>query len=84
MYLQIKVLADLEREEARFSIDMQVLTDLKSHPLQKSLAAARNLILQILIQTKKRAGDRPPRYVTSGIFPLILKILKILKILLQT
>ena len=25
----IKVLADLERGEARFSIDMQVLTDLK-------------------------------------------------------
>ena len=33
---------------------------------------------------KSIAGDRPPHYVTSGVFRLLMKILKILKILLQT
>jgi len=33
---------------------------------------------------KSIAGDRPPHYVTSGVFRLILTILNILQILLQT
>ena len=48
---------------------MQVLKDLKRHPLQKMLAA-REIILEILeileilrlLQTIGSAGDRPPRY----------------------
>ena len=39
--------------------------------------------LQILLQTVNIAGDRPPHYVTSGVFRLILKIMNILQILLQ-
>ena len=47
---------------------MQVLTDLKRHPLEKMLAA-REIILEIveiveillLLQTISIAGDRPPR-----------------------
>ena len=44
----IKVLADLEVGDARFSIDMQDLKDLKNRPLQKKSAAVRDIILKIL------------------------------------
>ena len=36
----IKVLTDLENGVDLFSIDMQVLTDLKRHPLQKNVRCA--------------------------------------------
>ena len=41
---------------------MQVLADLKKHLLQKRFRRSEGLILKILLQTIKIAGDRPPRY----------------------
>ena len=41
---------------------MQVLADLKKPLLQKRFRRSEGLILLVLIQTIKIAGDRPPRY----------------------
>ena len=68
----IKVLADLEVGDARFSIDMQDLKDLKNRSLQKKVCRREEhhpenpRILEILIQTMKNAGDRPPCYTVRG------------------
>ena len=63
----IKDLKALENKTTRFSIDMQVLKDLKSRFFKSGFAAAREIILQILIQTTRgMARDRPSPYGHPG------------------
>ena len=48
---------------------MQDLKDLKSRFFKSGFAAAREIILLILIQTVRGiAGDRPPRYGNGTVF----------------
>ena len=67
----IKNLADLENGEAHFSIDMQVLTDLKKSPGCHGMLGRENplildilRILDILLQTNKGSRGTGPR--TTG------------------